>query len=98
MASLALPDQLWPFALCSVCPFYSSRADIVPSQYVNPTWAAYPPEPEKLGELYELVGAVCRVVGVYIDTDVSQICHSEKHQSKLLPVPPRGIGIVSHGC
>jgi hypothetical protein len=38
----------------SVCPFYSSRADIVPSRYVPPTWAAYPPEPEKLGELYEL--------------------------------------------
>lgn len=43
------------FLACSVCPFYSSRADIVPSRYVNPTWAAYPPEPEKLGELYELV-------------------------------------------
>ena len=23
----------------SVCPFYSSRADIVPSRWVNPTWA-----------------------------------------------------------
>lgn len=31
------------------------RADIVPSRYVNPTWAAYPPEPQKLAELYELV-------------------------------------------
>lgn len=45
------------FLACSVCPFYSSRADIVPSRYVPPTWAAYPPEPEKLGELYELVRA-----------------------------------------
>jgi hypothetical protein len=47
--------DLLPACTCSVCPFYSSRADIVPSQYVNPTWAAYPPKPEKLGELYELV-------------------------------------------
>jgi hypothetical protein len=52
----------------SVCPFYSSRADIVPSQYVNPTWAAYPPKPEKLGELYELVRTLCPVVCVTTDT------------------------------
>jgi hypothetical protein len=50
------------FCVCSVCPFYSSRADIVPNQYVNPTWAAYPPEPEKLGELYELVCIMCHAV------------------------------------
>ncbi len=34
------------------------RADIVPSRYVNPAWAAYPPSPEKLGEVYELVRAL----------------------------------------
>lgn len=38
----------------SVCPFYSSRADIRPSRYVNPLWAAYPPQPDKLADLYEL--------------------------------------------
>lgn len=54
LAHSASADLLSP-CTCSVCPFYSSRADIVPSQYVNPTWAAYPPKPEKLGELYELV-------------------------------------------
>lgn len=38
----------------SVCPFYSSRADIRPSRYVNPMWAVYPPPSDQLADLYEL--------------------------------------------
>lgn len=36
----------------SVCPFYWSRADIRPSQFVNPLWALFPPPREKLLDLY----------------------------------------------
>ena len=39
----------------------------MPSRYVNPTWAAYPPAPEKLEELYELVSALWRIpIGVRV--------------------------------
>ncbi|KAL3142991.1 hypothetical protein ABBQ38_003272 [Trebouxia sp. C0009 RCD-2024] len=38
----------------SVCPFYMSRADIKPSKWIPPWWAAYPPEPARLDELFEL--------------------------------------------
>ncbi|KAK9806909.1 hypothetical protein WJX72_007180 [[Myrmecia] bisecta] len=38
----------------SVCPFYTSRADIKPSEYVPMWWALYPPSPDKLKHVYEL--------------------------------------------
>ena len=38
----------------SVSPFYMSRADIKPSRYIPPWWAAIPPEPEKLKDVFEL--------------------------------------------
>eukprot|EP00891_Asterochloris_glomerata_P002948 jgi/Astpho2/2948/fgenesh1_pg.00050_%23_180_t len=38
----------------SVCPFTMSRADITPSHWIPPWWAAYPPAPEKLREVYQL--------------------------------------------
>lgn len=48
----------------SVCPFYWSRADIRPSQFVNPLWALFPPPRENLMSLYRYVlhnciGAAC---------------------------------------
>ena len=63
-----------PILPCSVCPFYSSRADIVPSRYVNPTWAAYPPVPEKLGELYELVGGFDALLTDSAHVGVDRLC------------------------
>ncbi|KAL0051560.1 hypothetical protein WJX82_009808 [Trebouxia sp. C0006] len=38
----------------SVCPFYMSRADIKPSKWIPPWWAAYPPTPDKLDMLFAL--------------------------------------------
>lgn len=38
----------------SVCPFYFSRADITPSEYVPFWWAFYPPPTEKLRKVYHL--------------------------------------------
>ena len=39
----------------SVCPFYCSRADIAPSEYVPLHWAFYPPkDPEQLRRVYDL--------------------------------------------
>ena len=39
----------------SVCPFYFSRADITPSEYVPLHWAFYPPkDPEQLRRVYDL--------------------------------------------
>lgn len=39
----------------SVCPFYCSRADIAPSEYVPIHWAFYPPkDPEQLRRVYDL--------------------------------------------
>lgn len=38
----------------SVCPFYMSRADIKPSKWIPPWWAAYPPTPDKLEMLFAL--------------------------------------------
>ena len=38
----------------SVCPFYFSRADITPSEYVPFWWAFFPPPREKLRKVYEL--------------------------------------------
>ena len=38
----------------SVSPFYWSKADIVPSEYVPNQWAIYPPEPHQIEKLYQL--------------------------------------------
>ena len=38
----------------SVCPFYFSRADITPSEYVPFWWAFYPPPTDKLRRVYHL--------------------------------------------
>ena len=38
----------------TVCPFYVSRADIKPSQYIPMWWALYPPEPSELDRVYHL--------------------------------------------
>ena len=46
----------------AVCPFYSSRADIRPSEYVNPLWAVLPPDDQQLDKLFQL-GYTC-VVGL----------------------------------
>lgn len=40
--------------ICSISPFYFSRASIKPSRWVPPWWAFYPPSPEQLRELYAL--------------------------------------------
>eukprot|EP00193_Tetraselmis_chui_P018768 CAMPEP_0177774544 /NCGR_PEP_ID=MMETSP0491_2-20121128/13567_1 /TAXON_ID=63592 /ORGANISM="Tetraselmis chuii, Strain PLY429" /LENGTH=445 /DNA_ID=CAMNT_0019292937 /DNA_START=111 /DNA_END=1448 /DNA_ORIENTATION=+ len=41
-------------ASVTVCPFYCSRADIRPSEYVPVWWAFFPPSPEDLWRVYEL--------------------------------------------
>jgi hypothetical protein len=38
----------------TISPFYMFRADISPSEYVPPTWALFPPSPEKLEWLFNL--------------------------------------------
>lgn len=38
----------------TICPFYSSRAHIRPSEYVPLWWAFLPPEPKELWKVYEL--------------------------------------------
>ncbi|GHP05611.1 hypothetical protein PPROV_000436100 [Pycnococcus provasolii] len=40
--------------LVRACPFYCSRAHIVPEVFVPPWWAIYPPAPDKLWELYHM--------------------------------------------
>ena len=36
------------------CPFFMSRAAIKPDKPIPPTWAFYPPEPERLRDLYRM--------------------------------------------
>ena len=43
-----------PISVCTICPFYFSRATIKPSRWVPPWWALYPPTPCELYKLYEL--------------------------------------------
>jgi hypothetical protein len=38
----------------TVCPFYSSRADIKPSRYIPPWWAFMPPSQKELEGVYNL--------------------------------------------
>lgn len=40
--------------LVRACPFYMSRAHILPDEFVPPWWAIFPPAPEKLWELYHM--------------------------------------------
>jgi len=43
----------------TVCPFYSSRADIKPSRYLPPWWAFIPPSVAELDAVYRLGCAPC---------------------------------------